>query len=106
MKKITEYNKLCAEFLGMEFEIHSNTWRYKDLITTELLFHSDWNFIMNVVEAIENIDRNDEHGLFRLIRYGSSCNWNNLPPSINAETPKEAVVKAIYEFLKFYNLNN
>ena len=97
--EILEYNKLCAKFLGMEFEIHSNTWRYKDLITTQLLFHSDWNLIIMMVEAIEKlgyITKIIENGLviegeLVLERWG--------------ETKKEGVIKTIYQFLKYHNEN-
>jgi hypothetical protein len=127
-QEILEYNKRCAEFLGAKnlgklglteddyyehelFERAEWSNRFQDnieistMIPPRMKFHSDWNWIMAIVEAIENIDRNDEHGLFRLIRYGSSCNWNNLPPSINADTPKEATVQAINQFLIWYNEN-
>jgi hypothetical protein len=59
---------------------------------------------MEVVIAIEKLERKDGNGLFRLIRWGSSCNWNDLPPSINGNTPKQAVVDAINQFLIWYNL--
>ena len=58
-KEILEFNKLCSEFLKMEFEVHSNTWRYKDLITTELLFHSDWNWIKSLLEKISSLNEDD-----------------------------------------------
>ena len=111
-EEILEYNKRCAEFLGKETKVYSDTptlthYRFNNsmLLTKDMKFHSDWNWIMEVVEAIEKIDRKDEHGLFRLIRYGSSCNWNNLPPSINGNTPKQAVVEAINQFLIWYKKN-
>lgn len=123
-KEILEFNKLCAEFLGLiplskpydgafrtnhEVDIPNSL---LELIHSEMeceswyvypKFHSDWNWIMEVVEAIEKLDRGDEHGKFRLIRYGSSVNWNNLPPSIDSKSPKEAVVQAINQFLIWYN---
>lgn len=58
-EEILSYNKSCSEFLKMEFEPHSNTWRYKDLITTQLLFHSDWNWIKSVLEKISSLNEDD-----------------------------------------------
>lgn len=94
-EEVSEYNKLCAEFLDMEFEIHSNTWRYKDLITTELLFHSDWNWIHEVVEAIK------EKTKFKSIDECSEMEWYTTTSltRLTITTSKEAVVQAIYQFL-------
>lgn len=99
-EEILEYNKLCAEFLRMEFEVHSNTWRYKDLITTQLLFHSDWNWIMELAERIKNTTNPKEH---------SDTTFSTLRREIQTHlgrSHKEAVVEAINQFLIFYNNEN
>lgn len=71
-QEILEYNKRCAEFLGYENEeTIINTSLYSDFnkprrglvftigvkkySTEKLKFHSDWNWIMEVVEAIEKL---------------------------------------------------
>lgn len=98
-KEILEYNKRCAEFLKMDFEIHSNTWRYKDLIVTELLFHSDWNWIMEVCIAIKNIQNPREH---------SDTTCSTLKREIQYQlgiANKETVVEAINQFLIWYDEN-
>ena len=53
-QEILEYNKRCAEFLGDEGmqEICSDNGHHYPSID-EMKFDSDWNWIMEVVEAIE-----------------------------------------------------
>ena len=60
MKNIVENNKLFAEFLGYSqpHPDYPNTtyWYKKDYQPlTILLFHSDWNWLMRVVEKIESL---------------------------------------------------
>jgi hypothetical protein len=113
-EEILEYNKKCAEFLEMEFEIHSNTWRYKDWITTQLLFHSDWNWIMEVVEAIEELENDDFYmewfwlngtnlALYQRHKQNGSNLWQYLARFSDVKTKKEAVVQAINQFLIWRN---
>lgn len=64
-KEILEYNKKCAEFLGFKYKNQSKFWAIYPLDNNSYLrqlgyvrmdnlkFHSDWNWIMEVVEAIE-----------------------------------------------------
>lgn len=119
-KEILEYNKRCVEFLGYvnttltdkDFNIYYNE---KGMIIGNKIhtmiepmsaeFHSDWNWIMEVVEAIEKLG------------YKFQLGWNitalislvpNTPAKIaliESENRKEAVVQAIDSFLKFYNKN-
>ena len=60
-QEIENYNRLCAEFLGWKkhekfnppyFTSENGGWWEK-----ELKFHSDWNWIMIVVEAIERFKK-------------------------------------------------
>ena len=72
-KEITNYNKLCAEFLGAIYSKNTETWEfgnaknigskmfrgimYHDVIQAEryekeLKFHSDWNCIHKVIDEI------------------------------------------------------
>jgi len=112
-QEILEYNKRCMKILEMEYEIHSNTYRYKDLITTTLQFHSDWNWIHEVIEAIEklfinygkysNIQRNSDSFAIQItsketnkIIFYETCEYNM------CENKKEAVVQAINQFLIWY----
>ena len=121
-QEIIEYNKRCAEFLGAELYI-PKPWYYfpkynehyyfksryePNRFTLKMMkFHSDWNWIMEVVEAIEKlkylvyIQSN-----FCLIQEIGSKE-NNFEPYIVASkygnTKKEAVVQAINQFLIWYN---
>ena len=131
-EEILEYNKRCAEFLGWketteQFKIDwvgCKTKERLDRLNKQYIpilekngdvlfpdfsvinFHSDWNWIMEVVEAIEN------RGIVVLIgkntcvieqTYGKTTIEL---PSIKKNSKKEAVVEAINQFLNWYNENN
>lgn len=100
------YNKRCAEFLGLElagpgfisgYFYNDDYYHFEDM-----KFHLDWNWIMEVIEKIENFS---VHG-FTIYRI--TTNINGLPLRISnttGSTKKEAVVKAIDQFLiNYYNL--
>ena len=107
-EEILEYNKMCAEILGYKnkgmknLEMWVSNKTPNGVNTNELQFHSDWNWIMEVVEAIEKIEVQEtikeipnmelERRLGRLL---------DLP----IYTKKEAVVKAINQFLIYHNEN-
>jgi hypothetical protein len=125
-EEILEYNKRCAEFLGLKrgwwisqqkpltddkkqwWDIDEKTFLgtrvYYD---KDLLFHSDWNWIMEVVEAIEKLR-------YLVVIQSNFCQIqevgkkeNSFSPRIiayqEALTKKEAVVQAINQFLIWYN---
>ena len=109
----SEYNKLCIEFLGYKnpiedkdfcFYEHSN---YNELsVIPKLLeanfenrFLNDWNWIHEVIEKIENTPVCNKGG-FAMIINGTLCQWDGT--SYIGKTKKEAVIKAIYRFLKWY----
>lgn len=64
-EEILQYNKRCADFMGLKISIKledgysCGTW-YKptdnenEYLPCPVMYHSDWNWIMEVVEAIEN----------------------------------------------------
>ena len=109
-QEVLDYNRLCAEFLGWEYidkDSHPNAyenygWWLKGTYSKDvdalnnpnwkgfnsgLKFHSDWNWIMEVIEAIvksREIDR---------VLFLSIC------------SKKETVVQAIDQFLIWYNEN-
>jgi len=95
-----ENNKLIAEFLG--FQLTNLGWFdneehlinvEKDNTFDDLKFHSDWNWLMEVIETILNIcAKNDD-----LEKYNEIA--DNIPyiqPTYNA----------CIEFIKKYNNNN
>jgi hypothetical protein len=106
-----EYNRLCAEFLGEEITEYFVETQMDLRGSNELMFHSDWNWIMEVVEKIEHIkkysigiDSHPSYGTSVLIQHAhingvydlvikESTHWNK----------KEAVVQSIWQFLNWYN---
>jgi len=114
-QEILEYNKRCAEFLGWN-KTHPKIKDWHIYITPighisydKMLFHSDWNWIMEVVEAIEKLK-------YLVVIQSNFCQIqeigtkkNDFKPyiiaSIYSNDKKEAVVQAINQFLIWYNEN-
>ena len=119
-----DYNKLCAEFLGTE-ETEYLVEEQMDLRgNKELLFHSDWDWIMQVIEKIENINEKEKHYQWEGIDGTTRNNFINYEVNIErnecgiwlnleldpaqeygyakANTKKEAAVQAIWQFLNKY----
>ena len=131
MKEFTkeEYNKLCAEFLGMYQTDDGRYWEETDNSLTnwyveELRFDYDWEYIMPIVEKIEDLKtetssfkfyinpksviiREDKNYSFEIGDRGTSSEplYFNGSKCITGKSKKEAVVKAIWEFLNWYNEN-
>ena len=119
-EEILEYNKLCAEFLGLELygpgfpsgyfykQDYYDFYHFEDL-----KFHSDWNWIMMVIEKIQGLGFNTDsyspiQGSVELEDTLHEFNiWDKINPEIQGrgKTKKEAVVKAINQFLIWYNEN-
>lgn len=89
-KEILQYNKRCNNFLGLEILKDEYCYDYPD-------FHSDWNWIMEVVEAIE------KKAAWVSIK-GCAVDISTIA-NLNAPTKKEAVVQAINQFLIWYEQN-
>jgi hypothetical protein len=110
-KMNTENNKIIAEF--MKYIKHTQTKSYltKDgyFHDKDLKFHSDWNWLMEVVEKIESIKI--ETYKVRVDIYFNCCqinptHWEQLISIYgNKETKIEAVYNACIEFIKWYNEN-
>jgi hypothetical protein len=130
-----EYNRICAEFLEWKEDfaheadkygyiqtidgymtpfinvdiIHSNISEYNRsenvLSIAQLKFDSDWNWIMEVVEKIESLEKikgDNETTIYRFdicnkIVKIDSCNDETV--WTKQKTKKEAVVQAIWEFI-------
>ena len=96
----TENNKIIAEFMGLENTLQSyynynNSLIHKD----RLLFHSDWNWLMKIVEKIESLS-NDKQVI----------NWGRQSKTIFdfklTESKIEAVYNACLDCIKWYNENS
>ena len=111
MENIVENNKLFAEFLGYSqpHPDYPNTtyWYKKDCQPlTILLFHSDWNWLMEVVEKIERLGY-----VFEIKITGCRINQIENGSIIvlrweEDKTKIEAVYNACLEFIKWYNEQN
>ena len=111
---IAQFNKKCAEFLGWKPNKHNNGgsddfYDNPQIYSSDLKFHSDWNWIMEVVDRIENTKTTDLSNAepFVTIRLvGCDIKFYNkerLPILTNAKTKKEAVIQAIDQFIDWYN---
>lgn len=114
-KEILEYNKRCAEFLEWELQpitaLHNfreGSWKGKNGINHfDLKFHSDWNWMMEVVKAIEklgyvsSIYKNGVEHCSGFLK-DKEVSWIVLSKALVKE---EAVVQAINKFLIWYNEN-
>jgi predicted HicB family RNase H-like nuclease len=122
-QNVLQYNKMCAEFLGAIYSEHAEAWgfgnaknigskmfhgvMYHNVIEAqrfekELKFHSDWKWIIEVVEAIEKLG-------YDVVIAKTSCsikmNKQLVKAALMLETKKEAVVEAINKFLIWYEKN-
>lgn len=105
--KITEGNKLIAEFMSIEFKDVGYSNKMASInggfyFANELKYHTSWDWLMPVVEKIENL--HDGYMLVEIsdekcyIGYGSF--YQN---TATAETKIQAVYGAVVEFIKWYN---
>jgi hypothetical protein len=103
MNNITENNKLMAEFMGLTIITDGISFfdiNYKPLKN----YHSDWNWLMEVVDKIESMD-------FVLnIRQGHVSIVNNsgkTPFYTGSDIVEESKIESVYntcvEFIKWYN---
>ena len=125
MENIIENNKMIAEFLDWEFDGLSETFEtpFLKLVDPqafgdeqfscklqdfELEFHSDWNWLMEVVEKIENLSKEGETYMFSITKFSARVTYKgsrivDLPID---NTKIEAVYNACVEFIKWYNEKN
>ena len=114
MENIIENNKLIAEFLvnnegnlvkirdGVYSTIDDNEVPDDDLTINDLKYHSDWNWLMRVVEKIESIKGT------QIFINGISCEimFKGKVISKHFNTKIEAVYNACVTFIDWYNKQN
>ena len=128
MDNTTENNKLIAEFLDWEFDDLSETFETpflklvepqafgdeqfsSKLQDFELEFHSDWNWLMSVVEKIENLQDENNCAIYNV--QIEQCfveiiinHTSETIVEVDSNSKIEAVYKACVEFIKWYNEQN
>lgn len=122
-EEILNYNRRCAEIVGLKrgwwisqekpltddkkqwWDINGKTFLgTKVYYDKDLKFHSDWNWIMQVVETIEKLGFNfDSYNPIDIGKDGfyEFNIWNRINPEIEGRgnTSKEAYIDAINQFL-------
>lgn len=126
----TENNILIAEFLGgiiddnfIYFYKTGNRFEDDTLRTTDLLFETDWNWLMSAVEKIEEVIHplgRDTHN-FRVLIEANGCyitsrienDWKDIYSTSylfldgqHTISKIKAVYSSVIEFIKWYNLQN
>jgi hypothetical protein len=104
-----ENNKLIANFMGLN--LYRSKW-YKSTLATEkiickeneLQYHSDWNWLMEVVDKIESLDFNfniTSRDATVLKNHGAI--YQTLIYRIDGTKKIKAVYNTCVEFIKWYN---
>jgi hypothetical protein len=121
-EKIRKNNKLIAEFMGcikedrfcgVEGHQHQwKVWRFKDSAFHNTIgdfkidtpYHDTWNWLMTVVEKIENMENNN----FSVNICKTKCFIDAILENItckNTGNKLESTYLAVIEFIKWYNEN-
>jgi hypothetical protein len=111
-----EENKLIADFMGWTLDNEGlNSYRknngstFEYLLLSNFKFHSDWNWIMEVVDKIESIGDEENNGeyFFEIYKFGVTIFSNgvyvNEIVNTAGKTKIEATYKAVLEFINYYN---
>ena len=128
MDNIIENNKIIAEFLDWEFDDLSETFEtpFLKLVDPhafgdeqyscklqdfELEFHSDWNWMMRVVEKIENLQDENNCAIYNV--QIEQCfveiiinHTSETIVEVDSNSKIQAVYNACVEFIKWYNKQN
>lgn len=101
-----EYNKLCAEFVGRSGKVNKHLYWVNIegvawVTVEEMKFHSDWNWIMSVVEAVLN--KCDQSPSFREAYRKWVCEARSNPDFLIFIYDRQELVIGIHQFLAWYN---
>jgi hypothetical protein len=109
MEMITQNNILIAEFMGFKKDSPSTNWYY-DLKKSryyrlnELLYDTDWNWLMKVVDKIESLGYvHSIYGNFSTFLKKGTFNELIWVDEFRGNTKLEAVYISVIEFIKWYN---
>ena len=115
MNNTIENNKMLAEFMCLNSIVENNGVFYKDNNTNnihEIKYHSDWNWLMQVIEKIESLDNCD---YFKIsseyveiqARFGKKIIFR--PTFFDVDEYNDSKIETVYnaclEFIKWYNDN-
>ena len=128
MENIIENNKMIAEFLDWEFDDLSETFEtpFLKLVDPqafgdeqfscklqdfELDFHTDYNWLIKVVEKIENLQDENSCAIYnvRIEQCFVEIIINHISETIvevDSNSKIQAVYQACVEFIKWYNEQN
>ena len=123
MENIIENNKLIAEFLvnnegnlvkirdGVYSTIDDNEVPDNDLTINDLKYHEDWNWLMRVVEKIENLQDENNCAIYNV--QTEQCfveiiinHTSETIVEVDSNSKIQAVYRACVEFIKWYNKQN
>ena len=114
----TENNKIIAEFMGA-IEVRKDNFKFPNrtglpLQIGTINYHSDWNWLMEVVEKIETLKVQDLSFNFNIQKDRVSLSYIHInDPKKSTEmffewgqkTKIENLYKIVLEFIKWYNEN-
>ena len=123
MENIIENNKLIAEFLvnnegnlvkirdGVYSTIDDNEVPDDDLTINDLKYHEDWNWLMRLVEKIENLQDENNCAIYNV--QTEQCfveiiinHTSETIVEVDSNSKIQAVYRACVEFIKWYNKQN
>ena len=90
-EEIAKGNELCASFMKISHLPYN----------TKLQFHSNWNWLMKVVEKIESIQNSDD---YEIDIFGNCCSIGLDIESVG-KSKIEATFKAVVKFIESQNFS-
>ena len=102
----TENNKIIAEFMKWDIlndMTYSKATKGKWIELDKLKFHSNWNWLMEVVEKIESLNYSIEINKQEENDYQCLVVQKDIKVQTFSKIKIEAVYNACVEFIKFYN---